>query len=215
MSSDKHRRYPTRAARRVVSTFALAVGVAACGSSSNRPITAAPSLAPSSSAAPPTSPATDAEQIVAVLHQYAGAYSSHDVAALQAVLSPSVTRFGAGSGGCVHSIGQAAVLADYQAQFAAGTGTYRLVGITARAVTVNSDAGTATVSLTYHIAPVSQGRVNFKLADTPSGWKVTDITATCHPSLSPPSPNAATAATASAPTVTPTPTSGGRRVVQP
>ena len=145
-------------------------------------------------------------EIVHVLHHYEGAYSRHDLTALQTVLSPSVTRYGAGTGGCDHSTGRPAVLADYQAQFSSGTGTYRLIHITPQAVTVNADARTAAISLEYHIAPVSRGRVNFKLANTPAGWKITDITATCRPAQAPENPptTAATSISSTA-TVAPTP----------
>src|SRR5208283_1560345 len=115
MGSDRHR---ARGPELVLGALAVTALLTACGASSSHPSIAgsptAPATAAPATSAPTTTPGTDAEQIVALLHHYEGAYSSHDLPAIQAVLSPSVTRYGAGDGGCVHSAGEAAVLADYQ-----------------------------------------------------------------------------------------------------
>jgi hypothetical protein len=183
MWRDRHARGRRR---RWLSLVAVTGGlvVSACGSSHSSSSTTS-STATSPSAGRPAAannPSGDlsnnSQQIVTLLHHYEGSYSAHDLDALRLILAPNVRRFGAGSGGCVHSNGETEVLADYAAQFAAGSGAYRLVGVRPAAIHFTSPSN-ATITLAYHIAPVSQGQVTFQLTEGAQGWQISDINATC------------------------------------
>ncbi len=116
--------------------------------------------------------------IVGLLDTYQSAYSQQSTADLAGILSPSVTRHGLAAGGCTVSHGLRAVLADYRDQFQAGTGTYKLIGLSEQAIAFDGTAA-ARIKAHYEITPGGSGFVDFKFAEAGQGWKISEIYATC------------------------------------
>jgi hypothetical protein len=158
--------------------------------SGSKPASANPSVAAgansaqasasSPAAATSTVPSAAAEQaaILAVLGEYQATYSSHDISGLSHILTEGVVRHGLTSTGCRFDRGRPAVLADYQSQFADGSGTYRLVGLAASGIELRgTDA--AHVNAHYQISPGGSGAVSFTLAREGNEWKISQVYATC------------------------------------
>jgi hypothetical protein len=116
--------------------------------------------------------------IAALLRSYQKAYSGHDVSALSQLFAPMVVRHGLAAGGCRVSHGRAAVLADYESQFTAGSGTYRLVGLSPADVDFSGPQA-AHVSSRYEITPGGSGSVGFAFAREAGEWKISQVDATC------------------------------------
>lgn len=116
--------------------------------------------------------------VLDVLDRYTHAYSSQDLRGLASVLTPGVKRHGLAGGGCHVVRGREAVLRDYESQFDEGTGTYRLVGLSPRSVTLAGSDG-AHVRTHYAISTGGAGFVNFALQRTAAGWKISEVFATC------------------------------------
>jgi hypothetical protein len=124
----------------------------------------------------PPAPAVQ-QAVVEVLTNYENAYSVHNASGLRSILAPTVQRTGEGEDGCEHAAGPAAVLAVYEAQWAAGTGRYQFIGLSPQTVKINGQA--ASVNLSYRIAPASEGTVEFHLVASGKQWLITDIAASC------------------------------------
>lgn len=126
------------------------------------------------------SPVAAQRAVVGILTKYENAYSAHDAGALRSTLATNVVRTGEGADGCEHASDETAVLAAYEAQWTAGAGRYQFIGLSPQAVKVSGQ--TASVKLTYRIAPASEGTVEFRL--TTNGregvWFIANITASCH-----------------------------------
>lgn len=122
--------------------------------------------------------ATSQAAVMALLGPYQTAYSSHDAAGLSQLFSPRVIRHGLTASGCRTSTGRAAVLADYESQFANGSGTYHLVGLTTSDVELSS-TDTAHVNSHYEITPGGSGKVSFTFAREGNEWKISQVYATC------------------------------------
>ena len=155
------------------------VSLTGCGTTGTQTTTAPPAA----------SPMAAQRAVVGVLTNYANAYSAHDAGGLRATLATNVARTGEGADGCEHASGETAVLAADEAQWTAGAGHYQLIGLSPQAVKVTGQ--TASVKLSYRIAPASQGTIEFHLAANENLWSITNITASCH---------AAPTTTAAAPT---------------
>jgi hypothetical protein len=181
------RRYGSPLIRRVALGPAALVllSLPGCGTAATKTTTVPPVAA--------TSPPAAQRAVVGVLTSYEDGYSAHNASTLRAILSPSVERTGEGAHGCEHATGQTAVLGAYEAQWAAGASRYQLIGLSPQAVKLNEK--TASVKLSYRIAPASQGTIAFRLAASGKQWLITNITASCH--------------SASKPTPAPTPSSTG------
>ncbi len=159
--------------------------VVGCGSTSTRQTSSRPTPAtpPASQSSPPSPPsATTSRQasqaaVVETLHRYEHAYSARDATALASLLTASVRRYGAGAGGCETSTGRSAVIAAYQSQFDAGSGKYRLSGLSPGAVDATGDG--ARVALPYRLSSGSSGSVRFVLHLTGGTWQISSITASC------------------------------------
>ncbi len=167
----------------------VAVGVALAGgafSSSRKksapalPSASTPLKSPAQQAAQSGSEqARDREAIMRLLDSYQRAYSNHEVEGLEQLFTRDVRRHGLAKGGCRISEGVSSVLASYQSQFEAGSGNYRLVGLSARQVQI--DRGTlAHLKGHYKITPGGSGYVDFKFSDGGGGWKINEINALCH-----------------------------------
>jgi hypothetical protein len=139
--------------------------------------TTAPAPEPATDPTPQHSPAEQKHAVVAVLHQYEAAYSSHDIDQLRAIMQPSVTRHGLSGDGCSNTTGRAAVLQTYAEQFALGTGTYTLHGLYSGSVDLNDLQ--AIVSSTYSIGGGGTGNVRFDLRRFPVGWRISRVDASC------------------------------------
>ncbi|HEV7493333.1 RING finger protein [Baekduia sp.] len=137
-----------------------------------------PTPAPGPSPAPAPSPSEQRQAIVGVLREYEAAYSGHEIAGLRAIMVPSVTRHGLRSGGCSDTSGRAAVLETYSEQFATGTGSYTLHGLSPDAVELTGSR--ATVPLTYSIGGGGSGSVQFDLHLIPAAaWRISHVGASC------------------------------------
>lgn len=122
--------------------------------------------------------ATSQAAVMALLASYQTAYSNHDAAGLSQLFAPGVVRHGLTASGCRTSTGRAAVLADYESQFADGSGTYHLVGLTTSDVELRgTDA--AHVNSHYKITPGGSGYVSFTFAREGNEWKMSQVYATC------------------------------------
>ena len=134
----------------------------------------------SSSAAPAggADEATAQSSLLALLSTYQTAYSNHDIQGVSRLLTPGVVRHGLTASGCTSSHGRAAVLADYESQFAAGSGTYRLVGLTASKIELRG-AEAAHLNGHYQITPGGSGHVSFTFAREGTEWKISQVYATC------------------------------------
>jgi hypothetical protein len=187
-----------RASSRTVIFVAIAIAaigvgagvfVAARGSSSHSP--AANSAAGSSAKAAgattsgPLQPhlssaevARARDALVGVLARYQTAYSEHSLSGLSRLFSPGVTRHGLAAGGCRVSHGREAVLADYESQFAEGTGAYRLVDVRSSDITLES-AVRSHVRARYEIDPGGSGLVKFGFARLGESWRISNVDASC------------------------------------
>lgn len=117
-----------------------------------------------------------AEAAVETLRKYEAAYSRQSTSSLGALFTADVHREGAGlESGCNVSIGRPDVLADYQAQFSEGTGTYRLNPLGAAVVEIPTDGITAVVRTNYQISPGGSGPIRFELVDTGTLWRINKI----------------------------------------
>jgi hypothetical protein len=135
----------------------------------------------SATTAPTTSqePAPMAQAaVLTLLGRYQADYSAHDVAGLSSAFSSGVVRRGLTAKGCAVSKGRAAVLSAYGSQFAAGSGTYRLIGLTPRDVELRGSSE-AYVNSHYQISPGGSGSVSFTLTREGQEWKIRKIYATC------------------------------------
>ena len=131
------------------------------------------------------SPMAAQRAVVGVLTKYENAYSAHNASGLGSTLATNVVRTGEGTRGCEHVSGETAVLAAYEAQWTAGAGRYQFIGLSPQAVKI---AGlTASVNLSYRIAPASEGPIEFRLATNGKEglWFITNITANCHKAPAP------------------------------
>ena len=136
-----------------------------------------PATEPTAAPEPTPSPAEDRRAVVATLHEYEDAYSSHDIAGLRAVLAPGATRHGLRATGCSDTTGREAVLDTYREQFALGTGAYTLEGLSPGAVSISG--ARARVALGYSIAPGGTGSVSFRLRRGADRWRITRVIASC------------------------------------
>jgi hypothetical protein len=124
-----------------------------------------------------TSPAAQAA-VVVLLGRYQMDYSDHDIAGLSSVFSAGVVRHGLAASGCTVSKGRAAVLSAYRSQFAEGSGTYRLIGLTPQHVELRG-SNESYVSSHYQISPGGSGPVSFTLIHEGQEWKIKQVYATC------------------------------------
>jgi hypothetical protein len=156
-------------------------------SSSTRANTPAPSVAatnttPQTQAAPvgpsASERASDRRAIVGILNTYQSGYSDHNISALASIFTPEIDRHGLAAGGCAVSRGRRAVLASYQSQFAEGSGSYELVGLSEGQIQLDG-AARAHLDAHYRITPGGTGYINFKFAELGDGWKVSEVYATC------------------------------------
>jgi hypothetical protein len=116
--------------------------------------------------------------IVAVLGGYQTTYSDHDTSGLAQLLTPGVIRHGLTSAGCRFDHGRSTVLDDYQSQFASGSGTYRLLGLTPSGIEFRGP-DVAHVNSRYQISPGGTGTVSFTMAREGDEWKISQVYATC------------------------------------
>ncbi|HXN40033.1 MAG TPA: hypothetical protein VN892_18530 [Solirubrobacteraceae bacterium] len=116
--------------------------------------------------------------VVALLGQYQTEYSDHDIAGLSSAFSAGVVRHGLTASGCTVSKGRAAVLSAYESQFAEGSGTYRLIGLTPQHVELRGSSE-AYVNSHYQISPGGSGSVSFTLIHEGQEWKIKQVYATC------------------------------------
>jgi hypothetical protein len=160
------------------------VVVATSGSSSQRGARPGAATSTSVSGAPSSSQPTAAEEssdrraISQILSTYQQSYSDHDLRGLSSIFSPGILRHGLAASGCVVSRGQRAVLADYESQFAQGSGSYRLAGLSPDEIALDSKSR-AHLHANYVISPGGTGFVNFRFAEIDSEWKVSEVDATC------------------------------------
>jgi hypothetical protein len=148
------------------------------GAPASTPTATGPSSAAPAAPIAPAALGPERAAVVAVLGEYQTAYSNHDGAGVSRLLTPGVVRHGLTAQGCRYSRGRTAVLSAYESQFAAGSGAYRLIGLTASDVQLRS-ASAAHVNSRYDIAPGGSGNVSFTLARESNEWKITQIYATC------------------------------------
>ncbi len=163
----------------------VATGVLSGGTHPSSPtqpaVTAHGSPVPKSVApATPTAPEQRAARssIMSLLADYQSSYSAHDVGGLASIFSPGITRHGLAAGGCTVARGRRAVLGDYRSQFEAGSGSYRLIGLTPQEIAIDS-IDRAHLDAHYEIDPGGTGYVNFKFAALGGGWKISEVYATC------------------------------------
>jgi len=123
--------------------------------------------------------ASDREGIMSLLDSYQQTYSNHDVQGLEKLFAQDVRRHGLTKGGCMISRGLSPVLASYRSQFEAGSGHYRLVGLSERRIQIDS-ATQAHLQGHYTITPGGSGYVDFKFTDSGGAWKISEVNATCH-----------------------------------
>jgi hypothetical protein len=116
--------------------------------------------------------------ILGLLGSYQTSYSSHDSAGLSRLFAATVVRHGLAAGGCRVSHGRSAVLASYESQFAAGSGAYRLDGLTSSQIRL-SGPDLAHLSSRYEITPGGTGSVGFTFVLEDNEWKISLIDATC------------------------------------
>ncbi len=135
-----------------------------------------PAVSPTSASAPEQR--SDRDAITAVLGDYQSSYSTHNIAGLEGIFTPEISRRGLAASGCAVSHGRAAVLADYRSQFEAGSGSYRLVGLSEGAILIESKTR-ARLNAHYRITPGGSGYANFKFAELGEGWKISEVYATC------------------------------------
>jgi hypothetical protein len=127
----------------------------------------------------PTEATRDRSEIMSLLGNYQTAYSAHDVNGLAQIFTAGVVRHGLAATGCAVSRGQHAVLANYASQFEQGSGTYRLVDLTAGDIKLRG-TDRAHVNANYEITPGGTGYVNFTFAALDGRWKISQVYATCH-----------------------------------
>lgn len=120
----------------------------------------------------------DRGEIVSLLDRYQSAYSRHEAPALARLFAAQIVRHGLAAGGCTVSHGRSAVLASYESQFRDGSGSYRLVGLAAEQVQLDSKTQ-AHLDGHYRITPGGSGYVNFRFIDTGEGWRISEVDATC------------------------------------
>jgi hypothetical protein len=70
------------------------------------------------------------------------------------------------------------VLADYSSQFAEGSGSYQLVGLSLDQIKVDSTTS-AHLHANYLITPGGSGWVNFGFAPLGTAWRISEVYATC------------------------------------
>lgn len=169
----------------VIAFLGIGTGVVvATGGSSARPgttpaaTTGTAAGAPGSSRPTPAEEAGDRRAITQILSTYQSAYSDHDLQGLSSIFSPGILRHGLAASGCVVSRGQRAVLADYESQFAAGSGSYRLIDLSPEEIVLDSKSR-AHLHANYVISPGGTGFVNFRFAELGGEWKVSEVDATC------------------------------------
>ncbi len=121
---------------------------------------------------------SDRSAITAVLGDYQSSYSNHNIAGLEGIFTPEISRRGLAASGCTVSHGRAAVLADYRSQFEAGSGSYELVGFSEGAIQIESKTR-ARINAYYRITPGGSGYVNFKFVELGEGWEISEVYATC------------------------------------
>ena len=159
---------------------AVATGVLSNNAQTNAPVTAAANAAAVTvPAAPsPSEQTNDRQAITGTLGVYESAYSDHNIPGLSRVFTPEISRHGLAAGGCTVARGRRAVLADYQSQFAEGSGTYELVGLSESPIQIDSRTR-AHLDAHYRITPGGIGYVNFKFAELGKGWRISEVYATC------------------------------------
>lgn len=171
----------------LIALLGIGTGVAvATGVLSNNTQTNAPTKAAANTAAAPTIPAgpssseqtNDRQAIMGALGVYQSAYSDHSISGLSRVFTSEINRHGLAAGGCTVARGRKAVLADYRSQFAEGSGTYELVGLSEDQIQIDSRTR-AHLDAHYRIAPGGTGYVNFKFAELGEGWRISEVYATC------------------------------------
>ena len=153
------------------SLAAATVGAHAATSATNTSTATVPTT-------PQETPRAAQAAVVALLRRYQTDYSAHDVAGLTSAFSSGVVRHGLSASGCAVSKGRAAVLSAYESQFAAGSGTYRLIGLTPQDIELRGSTE-AYVNSHYQISPGGSGSVSFTLTREGQEWKITQIYATC------------------------------------
>lgn len=107
---------------------------------------------------------------VELLRRYEAAYSARDGEALRALFTRRVTRRGFQAGGCGEQVGRKEVIEAYNAQFALGTGEYRLSGVTADAVRMDGTAPAITAR--YQITGGNSGGITFTFAQSRGEWLI-------------------------------------------
>jgi hypothetical protein len=129
-------------------------------------------------ATPQETPPAAQAAVVALLGRYQTDYSDHDITGLASAFSAGVVRHGLAASGCTVSKGRAAVLSAYESQFAEGSGSYRLIGLTPQHVALRGSSE-AYVSVHYRISPGGSGSVSFTLTREGQQWKIKEVYATC------------------------------------
>jgi Double zinc ribbon len=156
--------------RRTSQTTAT-VGSHAATSTTNTNIATVPTT-------PQETPPAAETAVVALLGRYQTDYSAHDIAGLSSAFSADVMRRGLAASGCTVSKGRAAVVSAYESQFAEGSGTYRLIGLTPQHVELRGSSN-AYVNVHYQISPGGSGSVSFTLIRERQEWKIKQVYATC------------------------------------
>jgi hypothetical protein len=161
---------------------AVATGAFSGNTQTNAPATAAANTAPTTPTVPadptPSEQASDRQAIMGALGAYQSAYSEHSISGLSNVFTPGISRHGLAADGCTVSRGQSAVLADYESQFAEGSGNYELIGLSEGQIQFDGRTR-AHLAAHYRITPGGTGYVNFKFAELGDGWKISEVYATC------------------------------------
>ncbi len=116
----------------------------------------------------------DRTEIGDLLRAYARAYTDQSRDEMEMALTPSVSREGVGSPGCVQR-GREEVLAAYENQWTPDTGSYEL-----RFDPSGVDVGGATATLersTYSIGGGESRRIDFGFERTGGEWRISSIDA--------------------------------------
>jgi hypothetical protein len=143
-----------------------------------RPAATTRAVAPGTSQPTADEESENRDAIMRTLSTYQRSYSEHDLQGLSSIFSSGILRHGLAASGCVVSRGQRAVLADYESQFAQGSGSYRLVGLAPQEIVLDSKSR-AHLHANYVISPGGSGFVNFRFAELGGEWKVSEVDATC------------------------------------
>lgn len=123
---------------------------------------------------------------LALIREYASAFSTRNIGELAALLSPSVRIDGAGPHACLNAAGSSASLTSFRTLFALRVEALKLRGLTHARLVFTRDA--ASISLDYLLSRSSVEPIHFWLTKTGSGWQIDRMTAVCAESSSSPLP---------------------------